>query len=66
MTAHDPGRAGRLRRFRASRGLGVGDGGLLHPTDIFDSIGVAVGVDGRGFHREGEAVDHASEARASR
>ena len=46
MTSHHP-RCFRLpSRIRSAGGVGVADGGILHPAQILDVIGMAIRIDG--------------------
>ena len=46
MTSHHPRCPDSSGSIGATAGVGVADGGILHPAQIFDVIGVAIRVDG--------------------
>ncbi len=52
MTAHHPQRAVGRGRGGAANGVGVRDGGVLHPAYVLDIIDVAVAIDRRCGNRE--------------
>ena len=46
MTSHHPRCADLPGSIRTTGGIGVADGGILHPAQILDVIGMAIRVDG--------------------